>query len=132
MSMREVVTIVGKPMLVVTQQWEEMWVYPPRDTTNHTLPAHDRRDPAFVTFTQAGKVDYVSKSYLNQNLVGFTKQEVTDAVGKPTWERITTFKIIFHYSKPDRVNGNGTYYRREVDFDISNRVSSVTSAVHYD
>jgi hypothetical protein len=139
MSIREVESLVGPPMLVVTQEWSEMWVYYPDRDTDPTNPpakgftAYDiQGGPPILVFGEKSVVRYVASNYLSQELMGLTRREVIDTIGKPRWRRIDTHEIVFHYSEADRTNGNGTYLRREIRFDRSNQVFSVTRAISYD
>ena len=84
-----------------------------------------------LRITEAGIVAAVSGDYLEGDFVGLTKQEILAKLGKPSQRQETPFEVVFHYSAAGK-SGSGTYKRREIHFNATNKVSSVVTATYYD
>ena len=82
-------------------------------------------------FNESAIVAAASGDYLDGNSVGLTKQEVKAKFGEPSQRELKPFEIIYHYTSAAKA-GSGTYKRREVHFDATNKVTSVVAATYYD
>jgi len=138
MTVEEVVSLMGTPLTQTTQQWLEVWSYwPPESQSNGSRT----KDGSFtyslfgkatnLRFTESGSVAAASGDYLEGDFVGLTKQQVLGRIGEPSRRELRQFEVIYHYTAPGK-SSSGTYKRREVHFDATNRVSSVVAAMHYD
>jgi outer membrane protein assembly factor BamE (lipoprotein component of BamABCDE complex) len=139
MPMQDIVSLLGPPLSQDTQQWSEVWSYwPPgkQPTTTRTKFGVTTFSNIFergtsLGFTPTNTVITMSGDYLSENLVGLTKEQVRAKVGEPHRREVREFQIIYRYTTPGK-RGTGTYKRREVDFDASNKVSSVVAKMYYD
>lgn len=138
MAVHEVVSLLGTPLTQTTQQWSEVWSYTPPESRSNA-PTTNGSASTFnlfgkvthLQFTEAGVVAKVSGDYLAGSFVGLTKQQVQAKLGEPSQREAKPFEVIFHYTAAGK-SGSGTYKRREVHFDATNKVSSVVAATYYD
>ena len=138
MTVQEVVSLLGTPLTQTTQQWSEVWSYTPPESQPNTPRTKDGTSTyklfgkvTHLRFTEAGVVAAVSGDYLEGNFVGLTKQQVQAKLGEPSQRELKRFEVIYHYTAAGK-SGSGTYKRREVHFDATNKVSSVVAATYYD
>ena len=139
MTVTEVVSLMGNPLVQSTQQWSEVWSYWPAEsqpttsrTQNGTTTFHDMFGKVtHLSFKETGEVATVSGDYLEGNFVDLTKQQIQEKIGEPSRRELKPFELIYHYTTAGK-SGNGTYRKREVHFDANNKVSSVVATTYYD
>jgi outer membrane protein assembly factor BamE (lipoprotein component of BamABCDE complex) len=139
MPMQDIVSLLGPPLSQRTQQWSEVWSYRPPGTQSTTTRTKDGATIfsnvfgkiTHLRFTPIGTVMTMSGDYLSEDLAGLTKEQVRAKVGAPHSRTLREFQIIYRYTAPGK-RGSGTYKRREVHFDGSNKVSSVVAKMYYD
>jgi len=138
MTAQEVISLLGTPLTQTTQQWSEVWSYSPAGSEPNTTRAKDGTTTynlfgkvTHLRFTEAGVVAGVSGDYLDGNFIGLTKQQVREKLGEPSQREAKPFEVIYCYTAAGK-SGSGTYKRREVHLDASNKVSSVVASTHYD
>jgi outer membrane protein assembly factor BamE (lipoprotein component of BamABCDE complex) len=138
MTVQEVVSLLGTPLAQTTQQWSEVWSYSPPKSEPYISRGKDGSTiynlfgkATHLRFTEAGVVAAVSGDYLTGNFRLLTKEQVLAKLGQPSERELKQFEVIYHYTAPGK-SGSGTYRRREVHFDGTNKVSSVVKATYYD
>ena len=137
-AVQEVVLLLGTPLMQTTQQWSEVWSYTPPESPPNIPSTKDGTSTyalfgriTHLRFNEVGVVTTMSGDYLDEDFVGQTKQQVQARVGAPNQRELKPFEVIYYFSAAEK-SGNGTFKRREVHFDASNKVSSVVAATHYD
>lgn len=134
----EVGAILGKPIVVTTQSWIEVWSYY-RDgvassNTNRTFRSTHISfsvPSAFTEFSFApsGVVTNIAGDYLRDASIGLSRETVEAKWGKPQEVFSKPFARVFHFS---RASAGGTYRMRQVHFDANGRVISVVAEMYYD
>jgi outer membrane protein assembly factor BamE (lipoprotein component of BamABCDE complex) len=138
MTAQEVISLLGAPLTQATQQWSEVWSYSPAESEPNMTRAKDGTTTynlfgkvTHLRFTEAGVVAEVTGDYLDGKFIGLTKQQVREKLGEPSERKAKQFEVIYCYTAAGK-SGSGTYKRREVHFDATNKVSSVVVSTHYD